>query len=220
MTDEVTTTDAPEATTETTEVVTETSEEEAPLTKDLAAARKLRKENESLRDRLKAAEPRAEEAAELRKQLEAIEAATLTDTEKAKKEAKEAAERAAAAEAKASEAEAKAAAKLLRAQVIAEASKAKIKNPDLAYKALDTDSVEYDESGEPINVGELVQALAASGDFALDTAGASSGASANPAKGGEKVETYEERHSRIFGGGKSHAWDNPGANGGGFVPIR
>jgi|GEM_PF-5692655 len=215
MTDEVTTTDAPEATTETTtEVTQETATDDAAAKEK---TRKLNSENKNLRDRATAAEQAAKEAQE---KLDALEAAKLNDTEKAQKEAKDAAERAAAAEAKATEAETKAAAKLLRAQTIAEASKARIKNPELAFKALDTDAIEYDEAGEPTNIAELVKALADSGDFALDGAGASSGASANPAKGGEKVETYEERHSRVFGGGNTHAWDNPAANGGGYVEIR
>lgn len=181
-------------------------------------ARKLRSEAKNLRDREKAARAEADAA---KKRADDLEAAQLSDAEKAVKDAEKANKRADEAEAKAAKAEEKAKSRLLKANVIAEAAKAGFKNPERAFQALDEGEVDYDDDGEPVNVGDLVKALAESGDFALQSNAPGSGATANPAGGGETPkETDAQRRSRLLGGGGDGLWNDPKAQGGGvLMPV-
>jgi TolA-binding protein len=164
--------------------------------------RSLRRESQSLRRRLREAEAKVSEH----------EQAQLSEQEKVARERDEAAAEAERLRSAIKESN-------LRSEVVAQAAKLGFKNPQIAARALEPDSIEWEED-RPTNIGALLQDLARQEPYLLGSAGAPSGGSpANPGGSGSEEappETYEQQMRRLYGSGGG-IWANPEAQGGGVV---
>ena len=119
-------------------------------------------------------------ATDLEAKLKARDDADLTETEKLKKQAAEATE-------KATQAEERSRQRVARAEVLTEATKAKIVDPDAAYRLI-RDDLEFGDDGEPKNVVALIKQLAKERPYLVQKAAGSAdggaGAGGTAAKSG------------------------------------
>lgn len=136
-----------------------------PKTYDEAYVKQLRAEAAANRKRASEAEAR----------LKSIDDEKLSETERLKKEADE-------AKSLAQQAQERTRAKLGRAEVLVAASKAKIVDPDAAYKLV-RDELEFNDEGEPTNAGALIEKLAKDKPYLVEAAGGGGSSPANPGGG-------------------------------------
>lgn len=108
-------------------------------------------------------------------ELDQIKAGQMTEAEKLKKAADEAAQRAQAAEARLRET-------VTRMEIERQARKLNIVDEDAAYRLLDASKIEYDKDGKPTNVEVLLKELVKVKPYLV--AQASSGSPTNPARTG------------------------------------
>lgn len=132
----------------------------------LENARELRRENQALRQRMKAFEDKAK----------AEEDAKLSETQKLQKQVADA------------EAEKKAAAQRERErtakyEVMLAAQKAGIVDADAAYKLLDLDTLEFDEKGNPKGIDAALKELLKAKPYLAGIPATAAGAATNPAAG-------------------------------------
>lgn len=106
----------------------------------------------ALREEVKRERLEAKEAKKLREQLAAIEAEKLTEAERVQRERDEAVARAAALEATNK-------ANAVKLAVFAHQQTLGVADAELALAALDTTKIEFDDTGEPVNVADLLTDL-------------------------------------------------------------
>jgi hypothetical protein len=139
-----------------------------PETISLEEARKLRRENRSLRERLTP----LEQAEEARKQAALAE---LPELERAKRENAELKEQLASAATRDQE-------RNIRVAALEAATTLGFRNPALAYKLIERDLVQYAEDGTPKNVDALLKKIAEGDPYLTRSGGADFG-------GGHRGET-------------------------------
>lgn len=106
--------------------------------------------------------------------VEEFEASKLTEAEKLQKRTEE-------AEAKLAAAQGTVRSKLLRAEVMVQATALKVVDTDAAFKLLDHSKIEWTEDGDPKNVADLLKLLLADKPYLI--AVPSQASAANPARG-------------------------------------
>lgn len=115
-------------------------------------------------------------AAEAEAKLKAREDADLSETQKLQKQADE-------ANKKAEEAEQRSRQRVARAEVLTEATKAKLVDPDAAYRLI-RDDIEFGDDGEPKNVATLIKQLAKDRPYLITrSTGSADGGSGHDSRG-------------------------------------
>lgn len=129
------------------------------------------------------AEPPAdyEELKAAKAKLDELEAANSTELEKAQK-------RLADMERKTADAEARAQENLLRAQVVAEAARKNVVDPDAAVALLDRSLIEFDQDGSPKNIAQAMDSLLEAKPYLVAASGGTRGSADQGARqqGGPK----------------------------------
>lgn len=116
------------------------------------------------------------EAAKYRREAGDLKTAQQRASEQGLSEVEREAKRAAAAEARAQELEGQLREQALRTAAVAAATKLNYRNPELAYRLLDSSAVEWsDETGQPRNVESLLRELAKSETYLVRAGGSDYG---------------------------------------------